>query len=99
MRWRQSIYKDSGLKRLKNDAFSPLYEVESDLCGVLAAIWVTGNQGNDAIDMEGNEGLSAFFAEEEGAVGGVVVEEVFGEDVAGRVAVGEWAFGAVEFFC
>lgn len=43
--------------------------------------------GNDAIDMEGNEGLSAFFAEEEGAVGGLVVEEVFGEDVAGRVAV------------
>ena len=31
--------------------------------------------------------MSAFFAEEEGAVGGVVVEEVFGEDFAGRVAV------------
>ena len=30
--------------------------------------------GNDAIDMEVNEGLSAFFAEEDGAVGGVVHE-------------------------
>ena len=35
---------------------------------------------NDAINMEINEGLLAFFAEEEGAVGGVVHEEVFGED-------------------
>ena len=35
---------------------------------------------NDAINMEVNEGLPAFFAEEEGAVGGVVHEEVFGED-------------------
>ena len=34
--------------------------------------------------MEVNEGLLAFFAEEEGAVGGVVHEEVFGED--GRAA-------------
>ena len=30
--------------------------------------------------MEVNEGLLAFGAEEEGAVGGVVHEEVFGED-------------------
>ena len=36
--------------------------------------------GNDAIDMEVNKGLLAFGAEEEGAVGGVVHEEVFGED-------------------
>ncbi len=44
---------------------------------------------NDAIDMEVNEGLPAFFAEEEGAVGGVVHEEVFGEDGrAGGVAEG-----------
>ena len=35
---------------------------------------------HDAINMEVNEGLLAFFAEEEGAVGGVVHEEVFGED-------------------
>ena len=36
--------------------------------------------GNDSVDMEVNKGLPAFFAEEEGAVGGVVHEEVFGED-------------------
>ena len=36
--------------------------------------------GNDAIDVEVNKGLLAFFAEEEVAVGGVVHEEVFGED-------------------
>ena len=36
--------------------------------------------GGDAIDMEVNEGLLAFFAEEEGAVGVVVHEEVLGED-------------------
>ena len=35
---------------------------------------------NDAINMEVNEGLLAFWTEEEGAVGGVVHEEVFGED-------------------
>ena len=34
----------------------------------------------DAIDVKVNKGLLAFFAEEEGAVGGVVHEEVFGED-------------------
>ena len=33
---------------------------------------------NDAIDMEVNKGLLAFLAEEEGAVGGVVHEEIFG---------------------
>jgi len=43
--------------------------------------------------MEVNKGLLAFFAEEEGAVGGVVHEEVFGEDggaggVAEEVEVG-----------
>ena len=48
---------------------------------------------NDAINMEVNEGLLAFFAEEESAVGGVVHEEVFGEDggaggVAEEVEVG-----------
>ena len=48
---------------------------------------------NDAIDMEVNEGLLAFGTEEEGAVGGVVHEEVFGEDggaggVAEEVEVG-----------
>ena len=48
---------------------------------------------NDAINIEVNEGLLAFFAEEEGAVGGVVHEEVFGEDgraggVAEEVEVG-----------
>ena len=32
---------------------------------------------NDAINMEVNEGLLAFFAEEEGAVGGGVHEEIF----------------------
>ncbi len=36
--------------------------------------------GGDAVDMEVNEGLLAFWAEEEGAVGGVVHKEVFGED-------------------
>jgi hypothetical protein len=34
----------------------------------------------DAIDIEVNKGLLAFGTEEEGAVGGVVHEEVFGED-------------------
>ena len=43
--------------------------------------------GNDAIDMEVNKGLLTFGAEEEGTVGGVVHEEVFGEDGrAGGVA-------------
>jgi hypothetical protein len=32
---------------------------------------------NDAINMEVNEGLLAFGTEEEGAVGGVVHEEIF----------------------
>ena len=36
-----------------------------------------GEVRGDAIDMEVNKGLLAFFAEEEGAVGGVVHEEVF----------------------
>jgi hypothetical protein len=39
---------------------------------------------NDAINMEVNEGLLAFFAEEEGAVGVGIHEEVFGEDGWGR---------------
>ena len=39
---------------------------------------------NDAINMEVNEGLLAFFAEEEGAVGVGVHEEVFGQDSWGR---------------
>jgi len=52
-----------------------------------------GEVGGDAVDMEVNKGLLAFFAEEEGAVGGVVHEEVFGEDggaggVAEEVEVG-----------
>ena len=38
---------------------------------------------NDAINMEVNEGLLAFGAEEEGAVGVGVNEEVFGEDGGG----------------
>lgn len=52
-----------------------------------------GEVGGDAIDMEVNEGLLAFFAEEEGAVGAGVHEEVVGEDggagdVAEEVEVG-----------
>ena len=52
-----------------------------------------GEVGGDAIDMEVNEGLLAFFAEEEVAVFVVVHEEVFGEDggaggVAEEVEVG-----------
>lgn len=45
-----------------------------------------GEVGGDAVDVEVNEGLLVFFGEEEGAVGGVVHEEVFGEDgvAAGR---------------
>lgn len=39
-----------------------------------------GEVGGDVVDMEVNEGLLAFGAEEEGAVGGVVHEEVFGGD-------------------
>ena len=38
--------------------------------------------------MEVNEGLLAFFTEEEGAVGGVVHEEVLGED-GGAVSMAE----------
>ncbi len=38
------------------------------------------NMRNDAIDVKVNKGLLAFWTEEEGAVGGVVHEEVFGED-------------------
>ena len=33
--------------------------------------------GDDAIDVKVNEGLLTFGAEEEGAVGGVVHEEIF----------------------
>lgn len=36
-----------------------------------------GEVGGDAIDVKVNEGLLAFFAEEEVAVGGVVDEEIF----------------------
>ena len=36
-----------------------------------------GEVGGDAINMEVSEGLLAFGAEEEGAVGGVVHEEIF----------------------
>ena len=48
---------------------------------------------NDAINMEVNEGLLAFGTEEEGAVGGVVHEEIFHKDcrsqgVAEEVEVG-----------
>lgn len=39
-----------------------------------------GEVGCDAIDMEVNEGLLAFGAEEEGAVGGIVHEEIFHKD-------------------
>ena len=39
-----------------------------------------GEVTDDAIDMEVNKGLLAFFAEEEGAVGGVVHEEIFHKD-------------------
>lgn len=43
--------------------------------------------GGDAIDVKVNKRLLAFFAEEEGAVGVVVYEEVLGEDgVADGVA-------------
>ena len=52
-----------------------------------------GKVGGDAIDMEVNKGLLAFFAEEEGTVGGVVHEEIFHKDggaggVAEEVEVG-----------
>ena len=36
-----------------------------------------GEVGGDVINMEVNKGLLAFGAEEEGAVGGVVHEEIF----------------------
>lgn len=39
-----------------------------------------GEIGGDAVDMEVNEGLLAFEAEEEVAVGGVVHEEIFHKD-------------------
>ena len=39
---------------------------------------------NDAINMEVNDGLLAFGAEEEGAVGVGVHEEVFGQHSRGR---------------
>ena len=39
---------------------------------------------NDAIDMKVNKRLLAFFAEEEGAVGVGVHEEVFGQHSRGR---------------
>ena len=39
-----------------------------------------GEAGADAIDVEVHDGLLTFFAEEEGAVGAGVHEEVFGED-------------------
>ena len=43
-----------------------------------------GEVGGDAINMEVNDGLLAFGAEEEGAVGVGVHEEVFGEDGGSR---------------
>ena len=39
-----------------------------------------GEVDGDAIDMEVNKGLLAFFAEEEVTIGVIVHEEVFGED-------------------
>ena len=47
-----------------------------------------GEVGGDAIDMEVNKGLLAFGAEDEGAVGGVVHEDVFGEG-GGAVGMAE----------
>ena len=41
------------------------------------SLTVFGKVGADAIDVEVNKGLLAFFAEEEGAVGGVVIIESF----------------------
>ena len=44
-----------------------------------------GEVGGDAVDVEVNKGLLAFFGEVEGAVGGAAHEYVFGEGgVAGR---------------
>ena len=45
-----------------------------------------GEVGDDAINMEVNKGLLAFFAEEEVTIGVIVHEEVFGED-GGAVGV------------
>ena len=49
---------------------------------------------NDAIDMEVNEGLLAFGAEEDGAVGVGVHEEVFGEKSGTMLAEVKWTAGA-----
>ena len=49
---------------------------------------------NDAINMEVNEGLLAFGAEEEGAVGVGVHEEVFGEKSGTMLAEVKWTAGA-----
>ena len=60
-------------------------------CGVMddgPLVSADAEVGTDAIDMEVNKGLLAFFAEEEGALGGVVHEEVFGED-GGAVGMAE----------
>lgn len=53
-----------------------------------------GEVGGDAIDMEVNKGLLAFGTEEEGAVGVIVHEEIFGEDggAAGVAEEGEAGF-------
>ena len=47
-----------------------------------------GEVGGDAINMEVNKGLLAFFAEEEVTIGVIVHEEVFGED-GGAAGVAE----------
>ena len=49
---------------------------------------------NDAINMEVDDGLLAFFAEEEGAVGVGVHEEVFGDKSGTMLAEVKWTAGA-----
>ena len=49
---------------------------------------------NDAINMEVNKRLLAFGAEEEGAVGEGVHEEVFGEKSGTMLAEVKWTAGA-----
>lgn len=54
-----------------------------------------GEVGGDAIDVKVNKGLLVFFGEEEGAVGGVAHEYVFGE---GRMRRGAYSLSMSGFF-
>lgn len=92
--WKSSYARSAGLdtyKAYQKFAKFPKGDVHSHarlrVNGVVmnTDLWLEGGEvGGDAGDVEVHNGLLAFGAEEEGAVGVGVHEEVFGEDGGGR---------------